>query len=129
LAAAEHLVAKRLEANREDIQNDLLTRETKERSRCNVSLRGAPSVCAEAVKYLKCQSALNWDPLSASRRDPFERRVLAGRGLIVCAAFEAPAVVTGLDDVGQAIEQRCGHIGVCEDARPFAESQIRDHDD
>jgi hypothetical protein len=31
--------------------------------------------------------------------------------------------------VGQAIEQRCGHLGVCEDARPFAESQIRGHDD
>jgi hypothetical protein len=52
--------------------------------------------------------------------------------LIVCAAFEAPAVVAGLDDVavvGQAIEQRCGHLGVCEDARPFAESQIRGYDD
>ena len=24
-----------------------------------------------------CQSALDWDPLSASKRDPFERRVLA----------------------------------------------------
>src|SRR2546421_1788655 len=23
----------------------------------------------------KCQSALDWDPLSASKRDPFERRV------------------------------------------------------
>ena len=44
MAAAEHLVANRLEANREVIQNDLLTRETKERSHCNVSLRGAPSV-------------------------------------------------------------------------------------
>ena len=28
-------------------------------------------------KTLECQSALNWAPLSASKRDPFERRVLA----------------------------------------------------
>ena len=48
MAAAEHLVANRLEANREVIQNDLLTRETKERSNYNISLRGTPSVCAEA---------------------------------------------------------------------------------
>ena len=80
MAAAEHLVANRLEANREVIQNDLLTHETKERSHCNVSLRGAPSVCAEAVKYLKCQSALNWDPLMECALDggQFQAAVLTG---------------------------------------------------
>ena len=30
---------------------------------------------AETLKRYRCQSALDWDPLSASRRDPFERRV------------------------------------------------------
>ena len=28
------------------------------------------------IPNVKCQSALEWDPLSASKRDPFERRVL-----------------------------------------------------
>ena len=35
--------------------------------------------------------------------------------MIVVAAFEAPAVVSGLDDVAvvsQAIEKRGGHLGV-----------------
>jgi hypothetical protein len=27
------------------------------------------------IKRSECQSALDWDPLSASKRDPFERRV------------------------------------------------------
>ena len=48
------------------------------------------------------------------------------------AVLEAPAFVSSLDDVavmGEAIEQRCRHLGIDEDARPFAESQIgRDHD-
>jgi hypothetical protein len=46
--------------------------------------------------------------IGVSSFDPFGRRALAGR-LIVDAAFETPAVVTGLDDVavmGEAIEQR-----------------------
>jgi hypothetical protein len=45
--------------------------------------------------------------------------------VIVVSAFEAPAVVAGLDDaaaVGQAVEQRSGHLGVAEHAWPFAES-------
>jgi hypothetical protein len=53
-----------------------------------------------------------------------------GGDLIVCAALEGPAVVAGFDDVtvmGQAIEQCGRHLGVCEDARPFAESQVRGH--
>ena len=52
--------------------------------------------------------------------------------MIVVAALEAPAVVTGLDDVavvGEAIEQRGGHLGITEDARPFAERQVGGDDD
>ena len=40
--------------------------------------------------------------------------------------------VAGLDDVavvGQAIEQRGGHLGVAEDARPFAEGEVGGDDD
>ncbi|MCS3929300.1 hypothetical protein M2175_004331 [Bradyrhizobium elkanii] len=52
--------------------------------------------------------------------------------MIVVAAFEAPAVIAGFDDVtvmGQPIEQRGGHFGVAEHARPFAEGEIGGHDD
>jgi hypothetical protein len=31
--------------------------------------------------------------------------------------------------VGEAIEQRGGHLGVAKDARPFAEGEGRRHDD
>ena len=51
---------------------------------------------------------------------------------VIISAFEAPAVVTGLDDVavmGQAIEQRGGHLGVAEDGRPFAEGGVGGDDD
>jgi hypothetical protein len=47
--------------------------------------------------------------------------------LILAPAPEAPAVVAGLDDIAmvrQAIEQRGRHLGVGEDARPFAEGKI-----
>ena len=65
----------------------------------------------------------------------------AGRGcgdgasagcVIVVAAFEAPTVVAGLDDVavvGQAVEQRGGHLGVAEHAGPFAEREVGGDDD
>ena len=52
--------------------------------------------------------------------------------MIVVAAFEAPAVVAGLDDVamvGQAVEQRGGHLGVAEHAGPFTEGEIGGDDD
>ena len=52
--------------------------------------------------------------------------------IIGSAALEAPAVVSGFDDiavVGQAIEQRGRHLGVCKDAWPFAEGKIGSHDD
>ena len=44
---------------------------------------------------------------------------------------EAPAVVAGLEDgavMGQAVEQRGGHLGVAEDAGPFTERQVRGDD-
>jgi hypothetical protein len=52
--------------------------------------------------------------------------------VLVVAAFEAPAVVTGLDDVavvGQAIEQCGRHLCIAEDTRPFTEGQVRGDDD
>ncbi len=52
--------------------------------------------------------------------------------MIVVAAFEAPAIIAGLDDaamVGQAVEKRGGHFGVGEGAGPFAEREIGSDDD
>ena len=52
--------------------------------------------------------------------------------MIVVAAFEAPAVIAGLDDVavvGQAVEQRGRHIGVAEHTGPFAEGEIGGDED
>ncbi len=52
--------------------------------------------------------------------------------MTVGSALEAPAVVSGLDDVavvGQPIEQRGRHLGVPEDARPFTEGQVGGDDD
>ena len=43
------------------------------------------------------------------------------------AVLEAPAFVAGLDDVAvvsEAVEQRSGHFGIVENARPFAECEI-----
>ena len=48
------------------------------------------------------------------------------------AVLEAPAFVAGFDDVavvGEAIEQRGGHLGVAEHARPFAEGEVGGDDD
>jgi hypothetical protein len=47
--------------------------------------------------------------------------------VIVSAAFESPAVVAGFNDIAmmsEAIEQRRGHFGVAEYARPFTEGEI-----
>ena len=64
------------------------------------------------------------------------RAVGAGRGcgdgasagcLMIITAFEAPAVVAALNDiaiVGQAVEQRGGHLGIAEHAGPFAEDEV-----
>jgi hypothetical protein len=52
--------------------------------------------------------------------------------MIVVAAFEAPTVVAGLDDVAvvsQAVEQRGRHLGVAEHAGPFTEREIGGDDD
>ena len=52
--------------------------------------------------------------------------------MIVSSAFEAPAVVSGFDDIammGQTIEQCGRHLGVGEDGRPFAEGEIGGDDD
>src|ERR1700759_4204796 len=51
---------------------------------------------------------------------------------MVVAAFEAPTVIAGLDDVtvmGQPVEQRGRHFGIAEHARPFAERKIGGDDD
>ncbi len=48
------------------------------------------------------------------------------------AVFEAPALVAGLDDVamvGEPVEERCGHLGVAEDAWPLTEGQVGGDDD
>jgi Transposase, Mutator family len=96
---------------------------------------------------LGCQSALNGDPGSACNRDPSEgevggcgrgRRGAVGgaassparqcwEGLGSGAVLEAPALVTGLDDVamvGQPVEQGGGHLGVAEDGGPFTEGEV-----
>ena len=52
--------------------------------------------------------------------------------MIVVPALETPAVIAGFDDVamvGQAIEQRGGHLGVAEHAGPFTEGEVRGDDD
>ena len=43
------------------------------------------------------------------------------------AVLEPPAFVAGLDDVAvvrQTVEQRRGHLGIAEHARPFAKRQV-----
>lgn len=53
-------------------------------------------------------------------------------GLMRRAVLEAEAVVSGFEDVamvGEPVEQRGGHLGVAEDAGPFAEAQIGANDD
>ena len=47
------------------------------------------------------------------------------------AITDAPALVSGLDDVavvGQAIEERGGHLGVAEHRWPFGEGEIGGHE-
>ena len=48
-------------------------------------------------------------------------------GLSVSTVFETIAVIAGFDDVamvGQAVEQRGGHLGVVEDPGPFTEGEV-----
>jgi hypothetical protein len=47
--------------------------------------------------------------------------------LALCAVHEAPAFVSGFDDlaaVRKPVEQRGCHLGIAEDAGPFAEGQV-----
>jgi transposase len=97
-----------------------------------------------------CQSALNIDPVSASKTDPpFSRereRVEAMRvslclssastegtlGGLSGSVLEAPALVAGLDDVavmGEPVEESGGHLGIAEDRWPFAEGEVGGDDD
>jgi hypothetical protein len=53
-------------------------------------------------------------------------------GFLHGAIFEPEAVISGLEDmavVGEAIEERGGHLGVAEDGGPFAEAQVGGDDD
>src|SRR4051794_31776754 len=48
------------------------------------------------------------------------------------AVFEAPALVSGFDDVavmGEAIEHGRGHLGVAEDLGPVGEGEVGGDDD
>src|ERR1700754_2820314 len=68
---------------------------------------------------------------------------VSGRGqvsrLLLCwfrafrgAVFEAEAIVSGLQDMavmGEAIEERGGHLGIAKDGGPFAEAKIGGDDD
>jgi len=48
------------------------------------------------------------------------------------AVFEAPALVSSLDDVAvmrEPVEERGGHLWVAKDARPFAEGEVGGDDD
>jgi hypothetical protein len=63
-----------------------------------------------------------------------ERLASSGRdGKSSNAVFEAPAFVTGLDDIAmmrEAIEQRGGHFGVSgEDGWPFGKIEVGSDDD
>ncbi len=48
-----------------------------------------------------------------------------------CACLETPAFIAGFDDItvmGEPVEERRGHLGVAEDARPFPKVEIGRHD-
>ena len=52
--------------------------------------------------------------------------------MIVAAAFEAPTVIAGLNDVavmGQPVQQRRSHLGIAEQAWPFSECEVSGDDD
>jgi len=61
------------------------------------------------------------------QKGPHLPTLSAGCRVIVVAALEPSAVIAGFDDiavVGQAIEQRGGHFGIGEYARPFTEGEV-----
>ncbi|MCY1382687.1 hypothetical protein D9M69_707340 [compost metagenome] len=48
------------------------------------------------------------------------------------AVLEAEAVVSGFQDVAvvrEPVQQRCSHLGITEDAGPFAEAEVCRDDD
>src|SRR5262249_6989802 len=62
------------------------------------------------------------------------QRIAVARSLggVSGAVLEAPGVVSGLDDVAvmsEPVEERGGHLGVAEDAGPFAEGEVGGDDD
>ena len=97
--------------------------------------------------HLGCQSAPNFDPLTACNLDPLAAKVSRLRDRSCGALAEqqrersraasgavlvAPAVVAGLDDVavmGEPVEQRRGHLGIGEHRGPFGEGEVRGDDD
>src|SRR3546814_2117522 len=68
------------------------------------------------------------------RRPPISTRTdtLCPYTTLFRSVFEAPAIVARLDDiavVGDAVEQRRGHLGIAEDGGPLAEREVRGDDD
>ena len=58
--------------------------------------------------------------------------LLCGFGVVRRAVLEAEAVISGFENVammGEPIEQRRGHLGIAEDAGPFAEAEVRRDND
>src|SRR5205814_1000624 len=56
----------------------------------------------------------------------------ASRAATSTAVLEAPTLVAGLDDVAvmrEPVQQRRRHLGIDEDARPFAEGEVGRDDD
>lgn len=64
----------------------------------------------------------------------FKRRSRIGPAVTGCSGsgLEAPTLVARLYDlavVGEPVEQRSRHLGIAEDARPFAGVAVRGHED
>ncbi len=65
-------------------------------------------------------------------RGQVPRFLLCRFSVVRRAVLEAEAVVSGFKDVammGKPIEQCRGHLGITEDAGPFAEAEVRRDDD
>ena len=80
-----------------------------------------------------------WQPVDSPRFRGVKRRrrrtgnrVAGTAGVRSGSVLEAPALVVGVDDlavVGQAVEQRRGHLGVAQDGWPFAEGEVGGDDE
>jgi MFS family permease len=95
------------------------------RRRRSIDLAAAATVIATAAPVIAATGAHRAKERGTEQRRSKEEAKCFGLGrngggasagcVIVVAAFEAPAVVTGLDDVtvvGQAVEQRGRHLGI-----------------